>query len=88
MIRNKEVFQIIWGILLITAGIGLFFNIPQKMIAIAKTGCVSSGMFFIRFSFYLISILLIGGGSKKIYNYYCKLKASKPDDNHKTHENL
>ncbi len=70
--KNKTVVQLIWGIALVLAGIGVFFRIPQVMPKIAKIEQLYGVMFFIRFCFYLIGILLIGGGSKKIYSNYSK----------------
>ena len=72
--KNKIVIQIIWGVVLVLAGIGVFFRIPQVMPKIEKIEYFSSVMFFVRFCFYLLGILLVGGGSKKIYNNYLKLK--------------
>jgi uncharacterized membrane protein HdeD (DUF308 family) len=66
MSKNKNSIHLIWGALLIAAGIGVFFRIPQVMPKIAKIEYFSSSLFFIRFCFYLIGILLIGGGIKKI----------------------
>ena len=67
---NKNTIQFIWGCLLILAGIGVFFRIPQVMPQIEKIEYFSSA--FVRFCFYLLGILLIGGGAKKIYDYYYK----------------
>lgn len=69
---NKNTIQLIWGSLLILMGIGVFFRIPQVMPQIEKIEYFSSAMIFVRFCFYLIGILLIGGGAKKIYEYYYK----------------
>ncbi|MCD6185150.1 MAG: hypothetical protein J7K84_05080 [Deltaproteobacteria bacterium] len=66
MSDNKTIIQIVWGIVLSATGLGVFFAIPQKMIEIEKSGFFSSNLFFIKFSFYLIGILLLGGGIKKI----------------------
>ena len=70
--KDKSVIQLIWGVALVLAGIGVFFRIPQVMPQIAKIEHFSGVMFFIRFCFYLIGVLLIGGGSKKIYSNYSK----------------
>jgi len=70
MTKNKSVKKLIWGIVLILAGIGVFYRIPQVMPQIEKIRQFSSGIFFIKFCFYLIGILLIGGGLKRIYNSY------------------
>jgi len=65
--KNKVVVQIIWGIALTLAGIGVIFRIPQVIPRIEKIEQFASMIFFIRFSFYLLGMLLIGGGLKKIY---------------------
>lgn len=70
--RQQTIFQIIWGGLLLIAGVGVFFRIPQVMPRLAEIGAFSSGMTFIRFCFYLIGCLLICGGIIKIRKN-CKL---------------
>jgi hypothetical protein len=71
--------QIVWGILLILAGIGVFYRIPQVMPRIEKIEQFSSAMFFIRFCFYFLGVLLIGGGVKKVYNNSGKLGGRSRD---------
>jgi uncharacterized membrane protein len=73
MAKNKNI-QIIWGIVLVLAGVGVFFRIPQVMPEIQKIEQFSSAIFFIRFCFYFLGVLLIGGGAKKIYDNYQKNK--------------
>ncbi|MCD6224731.1 MAG: hypothetical protein J7K32_04250 [Deltaproteobacteria bacterium] len=70
MSDNKTIIQIVWGALLCAAGLGVFFYTPQKIAEIEKIGSYSSNLFFIRFSFYLIGILLLGGGIKKIFKNF------------------
>jgi len=72
--KNKVVVQIIWGIALTLAGIGVFFRIPQVIPRIEKIEQFASMIFFIRLSFYLLGMLLIGGGLKKIYIHLGILK--------------
>ena len=66
MFKNKPVIQVIYGIALTLAGIGVFYRIPQVMPRIEQLQQFSSVIGFIRFSFYLMGVLLIGGGLKKI----------------------
>jgi len=73
--KNKAVIQVIYGIALTLAGIGVFYRIPQVMPRIEQIQQFSSVMFFIRFSFYLLGVLLIGGGLKKVYENYQKIKS-------------
>ena len=72
--RNKITVQMIWGVALALAGIGVFYRIPQVMPKIEQIEYFSSAMFYVRFCFYLLGVLLIGGGSKKIYDNYQKLE--------------
>jgi hypothetical protein len=66
---NKTTIQLIWGAALLLVGIGVFYRIPQVMPDIEKIEQFASMTVYIRFCFYLIGILLIGGGAKKIYAY-------------------
>ena len=70
MAKNNRNIQIVWGVILVMAGIGVFFRIPQVMPEIQKIEHFSSAIFFIRFCFYFLGVLLIGGGAKKIYDNY------------------
>lgn len=79
MDKNKTTFQLAWGIALILAGIGVFYRIPQVMLRVEKIGQFSSVSFFIRFCFYFMGVLLIGGGIRKVYNHYSKSEGKAPD---------
>ena len=70
--KQKSTFQFIWGMLLFIAGIGVFYRIPQIMPEIKKIKHFEPYIIFIYFCFYLVGILLIVGGGKKIYNYLKK----------------
>ena len=71
--KSKATFQLIYGIALTLAGIGVIYRIPQVMPRVEQIQQFSSVIGFIRFSFYLMGVLLIGGGLKKIYGNYKKL---------------
>ncbi len=64
--------QIVWGVLLIAAGIGVFIRIPQVMPQIAQIEQFSSILSYIRFCFYLLGAMLIGGGAKKLLQHLKK----------------
>lgn len=70
MTKEKILFQTVWGALLVIMGIGVFFRIPQVMPQIEQIEYFSSIIWFVKFSFYLIGILLIGGGIKKLILCY------------------
>jgi len=72
--KSKPTLQVIYGIALTLAGIGVFYRIPQVMPKIEQIKQqFSSVIGFIRFSFYLMGALLVGGGLKKIIVNYKKL---------------
>jgi hypothetical protein len=71
--KKKPLIQVIYGTALTLAGLGVFYRIPQVMPKIEQMHQFSSVMGFIHFSFYLLGVLLIGGGLKKIYENYKKL---------------
>ncbi len=72
MDKKKDNFQLIWGILLLLAGIGVFYRIPQVMPKITSIELFKNVAIFIRISFYIIGIILAGGGIKKISSYFKK----------------
>ena len=72
MSDNKRTIQLIWGALLLLMGVGVFYRVPQVMPDIEKIEYFSSMTAYIRFCFYLMGILLIGGGAKKIYSNFKK----------------
>jgi hypothetical protein len=83
MSKRNSPLQMRWGILLLLAGLGVFFMIPQKMQEIEKIEHFSSYLPFIRFCFYFMSVLLIGGGAKKIYHHFRRTENTNEADNHK-----
>jgi cobalamin biosynthesis protein CobD/CbiB len=62
--------QLIWGVALVIAGLGVFYRIPQVLPQIATIEYFSGALWGIRICFYLMGIILIGGGAKKIVRHY------------------
>jgi len=67
---NKSKVQLFWGIALILMGVSVFFRVPVVIEKMSETVEFNSGLFFFRFSFYLMAMILIGGGVKKIQKYW------------------
>ncbi len=63
-------FQLMWAVALILAGLGVFYRIPQVMPRVREIAYFSGIMPFIYFCFYLMGILLVGGGVKKLIALY------------------
>jgi hypothetical protein len=70
MNHRKNVTQLIWGVALLTAGIGVFFRIPQVLPQMVKIEQFNSIKVFIYFCFYFMAVILVGGGLKKIYQNF------------------
>ena len=77
---KKNKLQFIWGVLLLLAGVGVFFRIPQLMPEIKKIEHFAAYIPFIYFCFYLIGILLVVGGGRKVYYYTQKSKQGNSND--------
>ncbi len=78
---EKKVFQLIWGFMLVFAGMGVFFKIPQRMTQIASFEQSSFELMVIRYCLYLLGVLLIWGGGKKIYNNIRQANDIDTDEN-------
>jgi len=71
--EGKNKIQMVWGVALVAAGMGIIFMMPQKIQQIKQIDYFTNKLMFIKFCFYLMAVMLIGGGSKKIYDHYRKL---------------
>ncbi len=56
----------IWAVALLAAGVGVFFRVEQVMPRLVEFSHFAAARWFIRFCFYLMAVVLIGGGVKKI----------------------
>lgn len=68
--HSRNNLQLIYGIALLLAGLGVFYRIPQVMPQIASIKQFASAAWFIRFCFYFMGIILVGGGVKKILAHF------------------
>jgi len=73
MDRNKSIFHLIYGILLVLMGLMLFVQAPQVMERIVQIEYYAPIKWFIRIIIYLIAVMLVVGGGRKIYDNYKKL---------------
>jgi hypothetical protein len=71
--------QALWGIALILMGLAVFYRIPQVMPRIVQIEQFAHMKGFIYFCFYLIGIVLIYGGAKKLYRYYQEISKHKSE---------
>jgi len=71
MDKNQSRIQLIWGVALTVAGVGVFALLPQRMEqirALRQAEPYAFDMLFLWFCFGLLGFLLIGGGLRKIYS--------------------
>lgn len=63
---NTQIFQLLWGCALLLMGIAFFLRIPEVINRFADREHFF-GTWYVMLSLYLVSIMLVGGGGKKIY---------------------
>lgn len=61
--------QAIWGGALLLMGVAVIFRIPSIMVKMSDIKQDTSGQLFLKFCLYLMAILLIGGGVKKLHAF-------------------
>ena len=69
---DKRNIQMIWGAMLVMAGLGVFYRIPQVMPRIQEMEAFVNAVSIIRFCFYFLGVLLVYGGGRKLYENYKK----------------
>jgi threonine/homoserine/homoserine lactone efflux protein len=74
--NNKATFHIIWGVLLVFMGIALIFRTPFVMERIVQIEYYAEIKWLVRIILYIIAVMLIAGGSRKIYDNHRNISAS------------
>lgn len=74
----KPKLQLVWGALLVLAGVGLVFRIPQVMPQIKQIEFFAAAMPFVYFCMYFVALFLIAGGARKLYLNSKRLKPDHP----------
>lgn len=63
---SKDRVQLIWGFALVFMGVAFFFRIPYALERISVSEHTAIFYVFIRVCMFLVSIILVGGGVKKL----------------------
>lgn len=66
----RQRIQLIWGFALAAMGFAFFFRVSEVMNRIGNFSNFSSNSMFIRVALYLVAIILIAGGAKKIHSFF------------------
>jgi hypothetical protein len=72
MEKTKSTIQLVWGFLLVFAGIGVVIRASLPESEIKTMAGHPSTEIFTRVCFYIMAALLIGGGIRKVRNYFKK----------------
>ena len=67
---GKSQIQLVWGVMLVLAGIGVIYRIPQVIPQLKQFEQYAAAIGFIYFCAYFIAVALIVGGGRKIYRYW------------------
>jgi Ni,Fe-hydrogenase I cytochrome b subunit len=78
--RKNTNIQLVWGAALTLVGIGVFIRIPQVMPKLEEMEQFANVMWFVRFCLYLMGVILIGGGLKKLYHHFRPAEQARNDD--------
>ena len=62
--------QLFWGIAYILAGFSVFYNLHRRLPEIVEFSQSSGFIWSIRIAFYLVGIILIGGGIFKVLKHF------------------
>lgn len=76
--KKKIIFNIIYGIAMVSMGVMMFVTIPSKMAELEKVQSAPV-MYFARFSLYFASVVLFFGGMKKFIGNYRRLSDNGTD---------
>ena len=66
---NKKQFQIVYGIVLVAVGIGVFLKVPYVMPKVVTINYFAGATLVIEFSFYFLGGLVVLAGAKKIFKF-------------------
>lgn len=67
---GQDMVQLVWGAALMFMGIAFFFRVPSIMDQLAEIDHFAPVRIFLHIAFYLMAIILAGGGIKKLYRFW------------------
>ena len=79
--RTRNAYQLVWGIALVLAGLGVFVRISQIMPKLMQQfPALTNSPAMIKIGFYLMGIILLGGGFQKIIRFFHASQAASTDE--------
>ena len=84
--QPKNHFQLVWAGVLMSVGVAVFLEIPRKMSQLNQLYQSPAKIWAFKICFYLVGILLVGGGIRKTVQYFFLNSQHNPDvtDNHES----
>jgi uncharacterized membrane protein HdeD (DUF308 family) len=84
--QPKNHLQLIWAVVLMSVGVAVFLEIPRKMSQLVQLWQSPAKIWAFKICFYLVGILLVGGGIRKMIQYFQPNGQHRPEgtDNHES----
>ncbi len=84
--QPKNHMQLVWAVILMSTGVAVFLEIPRKMSQLEQLWQSSAKIWAFKICFYLIAVLLVGGGIRKTIQYFQPNSQDGPDvkENHES----
>ena len=84
--QPKNHLQLVLAGVLISVGVAVILEIPRKMAQLEQLYQSSAKIWAFKVCFYLLGIMLVGGGIKKAVQYFLPNNQQNPDvtDNHES----
>jgi hypothetical protein len=84
--QPKNHMQLVWAVILMSTGVAVFLEIPRKMSQLEQLWQSSAKIWAFKICFYLIAVMLVGGGIRKTIQYFQPNSQDGPDvkENHES----
>jgi len=84
--QPKNHLQLVLAGVLMSVGVAVFLEIPRKMAQLEQLYKSPAKIWAFKICFYLVGILLVGGGIRKAVQYFLPENQDNPDvtDNHES----
>jgi len=84
--QPKNHLQLVLAGVLVSVGVAVILEIPRKMSQLEQLYQSPAKIWAFRICFYLVGILLVGGGIRKAFQYFLPNGQHNPDitDNHES----
>lgn len=84
--QPKNHMQLVWAVILMSTGVAVILEIPRKMSQLEQLWQSPAKIWAFKICFYLIAVMLVGGGIRKTIQYFQPNSQDGPDvkENHES----